>query len=393
MSGLDAPLLGTAEAAEEEADVVMGSRGRTVSHPPPPTTECVFVARFDVSEGNMIEWAHPFSPAQLAGVEYKALVSGAHTLEEDYVLFTFHGLHGVACFHKLMDENAPRGAWQRATGVLVRNHYYMEQHLEGLRKAARYANTNPGDYSLLEGHFKKWGAEAPTGVEPGRLPTTHPASLTGREAAHYLERYSLACGSVTALADAFAEKVFVLWRALLMGLRVVYLTKPPAGAASSQIHTAHGLLLAGEEHHRMLALPTWLYYVTVSDIDSLAHVPSYLACTTEQLFKHKPQLYDLLIDGDTFVPSKAYEKALAPLAQDRRLYERLREKKTPLDALGFFENLNNQLLAHVMMWRKDTPVRSAAVSKCGLNMAAAERFFTHHGYDINLPTGCCPPLC
>ena len=40
------------------------------------------------------------------------------------------------------------------------------------------------------------------------------------------------------------------------------------------------------------------YYVNVFDIDMLAGLDSYIACTSERIFAEKPQLYDVYVNGN-----------------------------------------------------------------------------------------------
>lgn len=51
------------------------------SHSAAPTL-CIFVVRFDAKHGNMVEWVYP-EEADVSGVEFSCLPSGAHNIHED----------------------------------------------------------------------------------------------------------------------------------------------------------------------------------------------------------------------------------------------------------------------------------------------------------------------
>ncbi|GAB5590680.1 hypothetical protein Unana1_05580 [Umbelopsis nana] len=87
----------------------------------------VFVSRFDVHRGNIIEWQYP-DDIELGGVEYQSICSGLHSISHDTIGLT-HGRRffkrganfGVSAFeNKAVNENTEeRGARMMAVGCLV----------------------------------------------------------------------------------------------------------------------------------------------------------------------------------------------------------------------------------------------------------------------------------
>ncbi|KAI8578282.1 hypothetical protein K450DRAFT_248079 [Umbelopsis ramanniana AG] len=80
----------------------------------------VFVARFDVHRGNVIEWQYP-ADMNLDGVEYQAICSGLHSISEDTIYFKKGSNFGISAFeNKAVNENTEeRGARMMAVGCLV----------------------------------------------------------------------------------------------------------------------------------------------------------------------------------------------------------------------------------------------------------------------------------
>ena len=353
---LSAPLL-----ASEMARVQPVEGGQPTFASAPKTdesvVEAVFVARFDVKEGNMIEWAHPVTAQQLEGVEFKVLMSGAHSVTEDWVLFQYHGLYGVAYYNQRKDATAPRGAWQRSVGVLVRHHYFLKDHLAFLASAAPEANTDSAAcYARLKQHYEVKNCCGPSDG-PAELrkalvpPPVHPGHFSPKQAANYLREVALACGSIEDVVDFYGKGVFRVWRALMCRLRVILLDAPPAKSVCGRLHAASGLLQVEESHHADVELPYRMYYVTVSDIPMLQEISrTYIACTTERILRDKTKLYDLMLDGKEFVfPDARHAAALQPHASDAALFARLctarKDATNKAEAcLDFFEQLNTSLV-------------------------------------------------
>eukprot|EP01064_Diplonema_japonicum_P010535 TRINITY_DN17789_c0_g1_i1.p1 TRINITY_DN17789_c0_g1~~TRINITY_DN17789_c0_g1_i1.p1 ORF type:complete len:400 (+),score=81.18 TRINITY_DN17789_c0_g1_i1:40-1239(+) len=346
--------------------------------------EAVFVARFDVHKGNVIEWSHPLSEQSraegqegggkildLGGLEFKVLVSGSHLVEEDYVLFQFHGLYGVAVYNQLKEPTAPRGAWQRAAGVLCRHYYYLPQHLSVLSKAAKGVNSNPGVYdTLMEYFMANTSMDRSLVLSPHSLPPVHPEALSPKQATMYLQQVAMACESINCLAEYFGPDIFRLWRALLCGARVLFMSPLPTGAACSRMHAACGLLTTKEQHYNLIEHPSRLYYVNIADIPFLKDVKYYIACTTEKVFADKTQLWDLLIDEKKFIVGKQHTKLLAKMSKDAEMFKDLQSKsgEGPAAALKYFETLNTKLFQRLMT-RED--MSSGEVKSLGLNMHTA----------------------
>ncbi len=61
-------------------------RGRSFSTTVNLAIDSIFVIKFDIKRGNVIEYSKSRKSAiDLSGIEFKALPSGIHTVESDYV--------------------------------------------------------------------------------------------------------------------------------------------------------------------------------------------------------------------------------------------------------------------------------------------------------------------
>ena len=49
--------------------------------------------------------------------------------------------------------------------------------------------------------------------------------------------------------------------------------------------------------------PHALFFVNVADIDALRGLSSFVACTTEKIFVHKTDMYDVFVDNQNIVVS------------------------------------------------------------------------------------------
>lgn len=124
----------------------------------------IFVVAFDTKEGNLLEWCVP-QELPLEGVEFRALISGAHTITSDFIYFRQGDCFGAACYEKLtVLSEIERGARMKSVGVIVANYDTLHHHLEYLAQQVSNMLHNPGDYSALEEYYQK-----KTGHDPFQL--------------------------------------------------------------------------------------------------------------------------------------------------------------------------------------------------------------------------------
>ncbi|XJO70753.1 hypothetical protein BDV3_000375 [Batrachochytrium dendrobatidis] len=125
------------------------------------TMDAIFVAHFNTLKGNVIEYQFP-AVANIAGVEYKSIPSGAHAIARDVIYFTC-GLDrfGIAALENLAlgtsdaSNNNERGARIKAVGIVVSNNASLFTHLPFLQQQAARFVRNQGSLDDLIAYFIK----------------------------------------------------------------------------------------------------------------------------------------------------------------------------------------------------------------------------------------------
>ncbi|KAF2124640.1 hypothetical protein P153DRAFT_400736 [Dothidotthia symphoricarpi CBS 119687] len=290
-----------------------GSAGRNA--PSNPDVEALFLVRFDSRVGYTIAWQRTRTPAtDLDGVEYKALPSGLHAVQNDLVYFTHTGPKGeeyvgLSAFAQSEAGAEERGARFVSVGVLVRREgvlgraWVLAGRLEGVaRELAGGMEEREG--AVLE---RVWG-EVQGGEdmqeerEEEELPEHHPAR------------------SVLRYVDVCGPLVFRLQQAALLRKRVLFVGGPPVRGVCEFVYTLTVLssisprdtssFLPGTD--TLLRIPS-LFSIGVHDIPLLetprakhgGHTGAddlppegWIACTTDEIIATKKHLFDIIVDFD-----------------------------------------------------------------------------------------------
>ncbi|XP_006456441.1 hypothetical protein AGABI2DRAFT_188379 [Agaricus bisporus var. bisporus H97] len=292
----------------------------------PQDLVAIFHASFHPTQGNVVDWSLKASDdISLDYLEFSALPSGLHLVEQDVVYFTNNGHHGVCIFRRRKTtEEGHRGFRLTSLGILlaksrrprpwrhVASLKQLTTMLYSLVEPSGKLQLNGSDWDLAENYFDErkvrdadlggagdwssWSREfdlmkatsdllnAPTIHLPHMLRILGPSSLT-------------------------------LFKHVLGRRRILIYTLPPVEAAcilcqaaadmcyEAQV-TADGSQLKGRNKDPTLVLGM----VTLTDLDRL-HAESqtgrgWIACTTDAIFLEKPSYYDLIIDLTTSTPSK-----------------------------------------------------------------------------------------
>eukprot|EP01102_Stenamoeba_stenopodia_P005093 TRINITY_DN15602_c0_g1_i1.p1 TRINITY_DN15602_c0_g1~~TRINITY_DN15602_c0_g1_i1.p1 ORF type:complete len:362 (-),score=70.84 TRINITY_DN15602_c0_g1_i1:169-1254(-) len=240
----------------------------------------IFVVRFDTYKGNMIEWNLPQNMVT-TNLEFKALASGLHNVKNDFIYFKLQDLYGVSCYEKkAVDNSQERGSRMRSVGVLCRSFSSLHRHLDFLREQARYQTEHSGDYTNLIEYYNNQKS----------IQIDHFSPLED-----YIEIPQLS-SDFERFIQEYGNKVFMLWKAVLLKKRILFYSPPPIGKACFTVYCCC-LLSAISKPYVWDTSPTPLFYVNIADIDLLCTMKSYIACTTESIFSDKKRLYDVYING------------------------------------------------------------------------------------------------
>lgn len=271
----------------------------------------VFVVRFDTLKGNMVEW---FTPETLptSSLEFKAMASGLHNINRDFIYFKMQDIYGVSCYEKrAVDSVEERGSRMRSVGVLCGNFNSLHRHLQFLQEQAAYQTEHSGDYSHL---IEYYHARKTSRID-------HFAPLED-----YIEIPQLS-NEFPKFMAAFGNQVFVLWKAMLLKKRILFYSPPPLGSSCLTVYCCC-LLSAISKPYIYDTAPNPLFYVNVADIDSLCTLQSYVACTTEAIFHDKQRLYDIYVNGrELIIPDPNLADMLNTTPQESEL--RLQRIQSP----------------------------------------------------------------
>lgn len=363
----------------------------------------VFVIAFDTRAGNTVEWWAP-QDLDVSGIEFKAMTSGAHRVNTDFIYFKRKDCYGLSCFENMKVENEQeRGARMKSIGVLAKSYSLLHLYKTFLQKQVRQLLEQPGLYEELVKFYL-------THQTPSVLDSCLGASYkTICDGMHSME-ITHPAGCFSQFLNFFGERVFLLWKFALLKKRILFFSPPPIGVICYRVYCTSTLVAhVYPDVETCLCPPN--FYVNVTDVDTLAEQLSYVACTTEKIFERKQNLFDLFVDQQNFkVHSPVHEELLELSTADSLKYNHLLDLRSRCQPLldsdtgdeswftGFFMAQNTQLFKELLevsrspekLWTDEH------MQRVGLDPHGDKLFLTElverYGIDIVLITdnGCCP---
>ncbi|KAF5341551.1 hypothetical protein D9758_012571 [Tetrapyrgos nigripes] len=296
----------------------------------------IFHASFHPTRGNVIDWSLKVSDdIELDNLEFSALPSGLHLVDQDIVYFSKNGYQGACAFRRVKStEQGHRGFRLSSLGILVEKTARPRpwQHVSALKDlvAMLYASSELIDSSQpLEPDWvpvqRYWEEHrvrdaSGSGVR-GWEGWSH--ELDGSNSERLMPNPTL---HLPHLLRILGPSTLTLYKHVIGRKRILIYTLPPVEAAcilcqvaadfcyEQQIASAISEASSGNSGFTKLAGKnkegiSVLGMITLSDVDRLqAESKSgrgWIACTTDAIFLEKPSHYDLLIDLTTSTPSKA----------------------------------------------------------------------------------------
>ncbi|GAO50090.1 hypothetical protein SAICODRAFT_6278 [Saitoella complicata NRRL Y-17804] len=293
----------------------------------------LFVATFDVRQGYSIVWQKHNSDLDLSGVEFSALPSGLHAVDDDLIHFTHQdGYVGISAFASIATDSAEeRGSRSASVGLLVRESQEaigtLHEHSRALKHLARKHLSDPSAASTeLETYYTEHAKRKDTSIlEQASRPTpdNYPSE------------------ALRDLQLTFGPLLFRLYRAALTQRRILLSGDPPVRRMCDMVYNIQHLASIPRKVGSQLDIAVdqskLLFCVGVSDIPRLEAHPSrlgsedrergWLACTTDRIISSKPQLYDIHVN----VPKHDAEivkaldlsngQTLKPSLRDVRVYQ------------------------------------------------------------------------
>ncbi|KAF6029682.1 KIAA1147 [Bugula neritina] len=348
----------------------------------------IFVVAFDTRHGNVVEWAKPeFMKQQLGGLEFKAMPSGAHNIDNDTVYLYDANLYGVASYSKMSVQNTEeRGVRMRSVGVLIHNHHLLHVHQHQLTNLVRYVLENPGDYTQLEKYYQSWTGDY-------LITNSHyRSSLDLRYPGRYFEK----------LLSSLGPLLFTLWKAMLLRKRLLFYSPPPAADLCHLVYCANFLLTHSEKLRGNSCRP--YYFVNIADTNILSKELSYIACTTEKVMETKSDIYDLYIDnGAVTITSDKLKSLLRVTKGDRirlgRLYSAIRQPvscdDTPMTVednfYTFFSQLNRDIATRINRLSISDECRLSSQDLSDMGLDSSDSSFLNHlleSLDLDMVVSC-----
>ncbi|CAL4062524.1 unnamed protein product [Meganyctiphanes norvegica] len=357
----------------------------------------IFVVAFDTKEGNILEWSSPTN-LPLEDVEFRALISGAHTITSDFIYFKQNEFYGCASYEKMcVLSEMERGARMKSVGVIVQRHENLAYHLNFLAAQVRQMLTNPGDYKDLQEYYLKNKGEI---VTPAQSPLQKNYSYSTIATSNFAQEKS-GTQCLLSFFQFFGSQVIQLWRAVLLRRRILFFSPPPIGPVCMRVYC---LSLLGS--HTTPGLPKHLikplFYVNIVDADSLEDEFSYVACTTEKIFEEKLNLWDIYIDNQNVRVPQSLKHQLSISSQDKKRLAALQNliedpTTSKADYVEFFKQINNCIFAKLYeVGQSDNPILNhSAILDMGLNPRQDKTFLIDlaktHGFDVTIESdrNCC----
>ncbi|XP_031560300.1 DENN domain-containing protein 11-like [Actinia tenebrosa] len=371
----------------------------------PDLIVAVFVVHFDTRKGNIIEWKYP-KDVELSEVEFKALASGSHTITQDFIYFkTKDNLFGLSCFERITVDNAEeRGSRMKSVGILCARYTSLHEHLPFLEDEVTKQLDNPGHYEDLENYYHSFKHCI---VRNNFVATPPPEHLPGLEEIPVL-KITHPAGCFPQFINFFGDKLFALWKLVLLQKRILFFSPPPVGVACYRVYCAcllasHGIPFGFETGSNPL------FFTNVCDLETLHNEHKYIACTTEKIFETKEGVWDVYVDNQN-IQAKGYLNIMTHTNHaDRERFEMLDIYRRDQLINGgevvddekmytkYFVHLNNTLFQALfeVASSPDRILKAEVIQRVGLDPKADLTFLNDltelYGIDVQIPEPtCCP---
>ncbi|KAF7291123.1 hypothetical protein MIND_01255400 [Mycena indigotica] len=296
---------------------------------PPQDIVAIFHASFHPTQGNIIDWSLKASEdLTLDNLEFSALPSGLHLVEEDVIYFTKDGQQGVCVFRRRKTvEQGHRGFRLSSLGILLARSDRPRpwRHTAALKELTtllysrfesnQISNPKEEDWAPARDFFNSRkvaradlnGAGDWSGWSSELLERLDPATLSSTPTLH-----------LPHLLRILGPSSLILHKHVVGRRRILIYTLPPVEAASILCHVAADMAFELQvESSSSTSSPEGrsrqginvLGMITLMDLDMIEkegkNGRGWVACTTDAIFLEKPSYYDLLIDLTTLSPLKA----------------------------------------------------------------------------------------
>lgn len=297
----------------------------------PQDIVAIFHASFHPTKGNVVDWSlKAHDDLNLDHLEFSALPSGLHLVEEDVVYFTKDGQHGVCIFRRRKTtESGHRGFRLSSLGILLAKSRRPRpfRHVKALKELVDTIYSRMQVSGILEPTEDDWeparvffeerklrrsdlGGAGDWGGWSAELDGVYAEPIDSNPTLH-----------LPHLLRILGPSSLTLYKHVLGRKRILFYTLPPVQVACILCQVAADLCYESQLDVNPDEIPTGrlkgkhkdpinvLGMVTLADLNRLEAESQtgrgWIACTTDAIFMEKPSYYDLIIDLTTLTCDKS----------------------------------------------------------------------------------------
>lgn len=235
----------------------------------------IFLCRFDSSDGPIIEWEYskPDRKISIDGIEFTVLASGLHNEPgPDFIYFKRGSYYGIACYRRYLKSKDGRDTLMRSVGILMDHFGFLSKHIKFLETfSSKLSNENFEDKhkQLFIDYFN----DNQDNLDSIHIPNP-------------LLSVNLPSGSMVDLFSQLSISIFTLWKLIMLGKKVLFVSEPPVKNMCLNVYASYYLVSHKVNRFKLkVGEPNLLFYVNITQTRALLEPLNYIACTTEKIFE------------------------------------------------------------------------------------------------------------
>ncbi|CAO3628234.1 unnamed protein product [Cunninghamella blakesleeana] len=263
----------------------------------------IFKVRFHVHCGNELVWQYP-QDINLEGVEYQVICSGLHLVDKDIIYFARNNGFGLGVYRKFEIES-DRGASMQAIGIIAPSMESLQQHIPFLKKQIEnYSEDDEQNNDILLSYYEKCNQNSQQINSTPSLSINQTYLETFDSVEKALSSYTesklhqmIHASSLHEMVTLLGPSIFILWKSILLRQRILLMNKNPP--MEKLCHFVYQLYLMGNSilpinYEGKEFIPK--FNISINDITELEESEyGYIACTSDNIFDIKKDLYDTLV--------------------------------------------------------------------------------------------------
>lgn len=238
----------------------------------------IFSARFDPMEGPIIEWEYQLDdkkPIVIDGTEFTVMASGLHNeTGPDFVYFKCNNYYGVGCFVRHLKGNIEgRDALMRSIGIITEHYGFLPKHCKFLEMLNTQMTKDALNNTFKESFISYFDQYQEFNMDTKYIANPNLSS-------------NLPQGAMDELFTQLSSSIFTLWKLILLGKKVLFVSEPPIHTMCMNVYASSYLLYNHVKNFKgILGACNLLFYVNITQTRMLLEQRSYIACTTEKIFE------------------------------------------------------------------------------------------------------------